>query len=294
MFDQNDIELPEGNDVPVTDDIEVSISSADADDAPAAKQTDEEDLDQYSNKVQKRIKKLTRGYAEASRERDEAIRVAQVQRDEINRLRTQATQGHKLAVDGQSQAAKLSLEQARKAYKDAYEAGDSDALLAASEAMSDAKIRLKEIESASAPLQEPETDVQIPQERTKAPQPDSRAVEWAQENPWFLKDEEMTQYALGLDAKLKRQGMDPSSDEYYEAIDARMRKVFPENFSDEDEAPPKQTQRKPNNVVAPATRSTAPKKVTLTKTQVALANKLGVPLEVYARELVKQMEADNG
>lgn len=258
--------------------------------APAEPETDDDDLDHYSSKVNKRIKKLTRGYAEAQRERDEAVRVAQLMREEITKLRGQAHQGFKVAADGQAAAAKTALEAAKKAYKDAYEAGDSDALLIAAEAMSDAKIRLKEIENSAISLQRAETEVQ-PQytQQPSVPQPDSRAVEWSQENPWFLKDEEMTQYALGLDAKLKRQGIDPNSDEYYEAIDARMRKVFPEYFASEDEdEPPKQTQRKPSNVVAPATRSSQPKRITLTKSQVALANKLGISLEEYARELVKR------
>lgn len=261
--------------------------------APVEGETDDDDLEHYSSKVNKRIKKLTRGYADAQRERDEAVRVAQVMHEEITKLRAQAQQGLKVAADGQSEAARAALEVAKKAYKDAYEAGDSDALLAAAEAMSDAKIRLKEIEMSSASLQRKETEVQPTntQQQPRVPQPDRRAVEWAQQNQWFLKDEEMTQYALGLDAKLKRQGIDPESDEYYEAIDARMRKVFPEYFaSDEDDGdePPKQTQRKPSNVVAPATRSSQPKKITLSKSQVALANKLGISLEEYARELVKR------
>lgn len=294
VLDNEEFEFPDTDDKKVADgEVEITFEEGGEVDAPKAKEsTDEDDLDQYSSKVQKRIKKLTRGYSEAQRERDEAVRVAQIQRQEIEQLRKRAHHGENLAVNGYTEAARSELEKAKKAYKEAYEAGDSDALLAAAEAMSDAKIRIKEIEMVAAPLQQRETEVQIPQEQVRAPKPDQRAVEWANENSWFLKDEEMTQYVLGLDEKLKRQGYDPTSDEYYETIDARMRKVFPEH--DWDDKPVQRQSKKPSNVVAPATRSTAPKKVTLTKTQVALANKLGVPLEVYARELVKQMESDNG
>ena len=102
----------------------------------------------------------------------------------------------------------------------------------------------------------------------------------------------MTSLAVVLHHMLVRQGVDPTSDEYYERIDARMREVFPQEFAD---APTKEEKPKPrSNVVAPATRSTAPKKVTLTQTQVALAKRLGVPLEEYAKQVAQEMRNNNG
>jgi hypothetical protein len=143
-----------------------------------------------------------------------------------------------------------------------------------------------------APLQRPETPVQVPQQAPEpAVQRDERASSWAEENSWFGSDDEMTAFALGLDTKLKKEGIDPQSDTYYERINSRMRQVFPDQFDEEaelesDEEPVK---KRASNVVAPATRSTAPKKVTLTRTQVALAKKLGVPLDLYAQKVAEEM-----
>ena len=126
----------------------------------------------------------------------------------------------------------------------------------------------------------------------KAPGPDSRATEWQEQNQWFGKDEEMTSLALGVHEKLVRNGLSPTSDEYYRRIDETMQKRFPENFGDTSLEPDRPAQRKPSNVVAPATRSTAPKKVRLTKTQIALAKKFKLTPEQYARELVKSENAN--
>ena len=112
-------------------------------------------------------------------------------------------------------------------------------------------------------------------------------------NTWFGKDEEMTSLALGLHEKLVRSGVNPSTDEYYRRIDETMQKRFPENFGDNSLESDKPAQRKPSNVVAPATRSTAPRKVRLSKTQVAFAKKLKLTPEQYAREMIK-LENANG
>jgi hypothetical protein len=120
-----------------------------------------------------------------------------------------------------------------------------------------------------------------------------RALAWQEKNQWFGQDEEMTSLALGLHEKLVRSGVDPSSEDYYRRIDDTMQKRFPEYFGDneslEEEKP---AQRKPSNVVAPATRSTAPKKVRLTKTQLALAKKFKLTPEQYAKELLKTENAN--
>jgi hypothetical protein len=118
---------------------------------------------------------------------------------------------------------------------------------------------------------------------------DERAVSWADDNPWFGSDDEMTAFALGLDSKLKKSGLDPQSDEYYEKINSRMRQVFPDQFDDGIEDQPEETKRKSSNVVAPATRSTGSKKIRLTQSQVAIAKRLGVPLETYAKQAAELM-----
>ena len=128
-----------------------------------------------------------------------------------------------------------------------------------------------------------------------APQPalDPKAEAWKEKNPWFGTDEEMTALALGLHEKLVRSGVDPRSDDYYDRVNATMRKRFPEAFEDAEEErtqtreAEKPTRTKPANVVAPVTRSSAPRQIRLTPTQVALAKKLGLSNEQYARELMK-------
>ena len=99
----------------------------------------------------------------------------------------------------------------------------------------------------------------------------------------------MTSFALGLHQKLVKQGVNPQSDDYYEKINSRMRELFPNEFDEGIEDEPETPKRKSSNVVAPATRSTAPKKVRLTQTQVTLANRLGVPLELYAKKVAEEM-----
>jgi hypothetical protein len=164
--------------------------------------------------------------------------------------------------------------------------------------MNDAQMRLSQTENYerrfNKPLQDDRNDVYISQNSPSVPKPDSKAVAWQEKNDWFGKDEEMTSLALGLHEKLVRSGVSPTSDDYYRRIDSTMQKRFPEYFGDatlDEEKPAERT--KPSNVVAPATRSTAPKKVKLTKTQVALAKKFGLTPEQYARETLK-LENRNG
>ena len=129
---------------------------------------------------------------------------------------------------------------------------------------------------------------------TPAPQvADERAMTWAKANPWFGTDDEMTSLALGLHNKLAKQGVDLQSDEYYEAINTRMQQLFPEQFEDVAQMEVEKPKRKAN-VVAPATRSTSPRKVTLTQTQVSVAKRLGLTPEQYAKQVAIEMRKDNG
>ena len=240
--------------------------------------TDEE-LESYSKTVATRIKHLGKVYHDerrakeaAQRERQELEALAQRLVEEnrslkgdVGNTREALLEQAKVVVDSELNGAKI-------AYKDAYESGDADRLLLAQEELTNAKIKSDKLENFRLPaLQEEETPVQLNQ--TPAPARDPKAEEWVAKNSWFQ--------------KLVKNGVNPQSDEYYEAIDARMRKVFPEEFEGQIVDEPKT--RRQTNVVAPATRSTAPKKVTLTQTQVALANRLGVPLEEYARQVALEM-----
>ena len=255
----------------------------------------EDELSKYDESVQKRIKKITHGYHDerrakeaALREREEALKFAQQVIEENKRLKKDLGQNTDVLIQTAKNTAELELDQARKKYKEAYDAGDSDQLLAAQELLTAAKLKLDRISNFKpAPLQERENSVNIQPQLAPEPNPDQKALAWQRQNQWFGRDEEMTSFALGLHEKLVKGGVDPTSDEYYDRVNSRIREKFPENFEDaQKEEKPKRTS---SNVVAPASRSVAPKKITLTQTQVALAKKLKIPLELYARKVAEGM-----
>ena len=264
--------------------------------------TDDE-LDEYSDKVQKRIKGLSRGYHDerrakeaAFRERQEYERLAQQLVEENKRLKGTVNKNQEAIVEQAKKTVAAELVDAKRAYKQAYEAGDGEALLEAQDALTNAKIKSDRLRNIKiTPLQEEETPVkpQTSEEDTQqARVVDARVNEWAQSNEWFGQDDAMTGFALGYHTELVKEGIDPQSDEYYERIDSRMREVFPNSFEDTEEEIV--TTKKPANVVAPATRSTAPKKIRLTQTQVAVAKKLGLTPQQYAEQVAKDMRKANG
>lgn len=260
---------------------------------PVGEVTDDE-LSKYDESVQKRIKKLSHGYHDerrakeaALREREEALKFAQQIIEENKRLKTDLNSNNTLLVGTAKQNAELALDQARKKYRDAYDAGDADQIIAAQEELTTAKLKLERVTNFKpAPLQERKTPVNIPpQTAPETPRADPKALAWQQQNQWFGNDEEMTSFALGLHEKLVKSGVDPTSDEYYERVNSRIREKFPENFPGLEE----KSKRTSSNVVAPASRNVAPKKITLTQTQVALAKKLKIPLDLYARKVAEGM-----
>jgi hypothetical protein len=255
----------------------------------------DDELAKYDEGVRKRIQHFTKGYHEerrakeaALREKEEAIRAAQAIVEENKKLKGSLSQGQQALLEQAKRVVANDLEVAKRKYKEAYEAGDSDALVAAQEELTAAKMKAERVNNFKpAPLQQ-ETPVVQPEQNVSAPQPDSRALEWQKENRWFGQDEEMTGFALALHNKLIKSGIDPTSDEYYDRVNARMRQVFPESFDSDKQANASSSSRK-SNVVAPASRSTAPKKIVLTKSQVEIAKRLGVPLELYARKVAEEM-----
>ena len=250
----------------------------------------EEELEDYSDKVRKRIKHFNKGYHDerraketAVREREELERYTQQLLDENKGLKQSQTKNQTVLLDQAKRTATGELDAAKREYKEAYEAGDSDAVTEAQEKLTGAKIKADRLNNIQIPALQQEQDTVEQANTQPAPAPvDERAQEWAQANTWFGQDDEMTSYVLGLHNKLVKSGINPQSDNYYETIDARMRKLFPEEFG--GETPKRQT-----NVVAPATRSTSPKKVVLTSTQVTLAKRLGVPLKEYAKQVAVEM-----
>lgn len=264
--------------------------------APPEELTDDE-LESYSDKVRKRIQHFSKGYhdqrraaEQAAREKAELESMAAHLLEENRKLRGTVGENQHALLEQAKRVAARELQDAKARFKAAYDAGESDALADAQEALTEAKIKVERANNVKiAPLQEKETPVK---DEPNAPVTvDSRAQDWQRANSWFGKDDEMTSFALGLHQKLVKQGVDPRSDDYYEKINSRMRQVFPEQFDEEEEAP---KPRRKSNVVAPATRSTAPKKIVLTQTQVALAKRMGVPLEEYARQVAIEMRKQNG
>jgi hypothetical protein len=265
---------------------------------------DKDDLEEYSDKVKKRLSQMKkvwhderRAKEEATREREEAIRFANAQVEENKKLRQRVGTGEKLFVQEITKSANSEVEAAKAKLKHAYESGDVDLITSAQDSLTDAKLKVREYERYRPSLQEEESPVQTTPEQTRQTnQVDPKALAWQKENTWFGTDEEMTALALGLHEKVVKGGLDPRSDEYYDRINSTMQKRFPEYFGEDKSAPQeteRPTPRKPANVVAPATRSTAPRQVRLTASQVALAKKLGLTPEAYARELIK-LENDNG
>jgi hypothetical protein len=262
-----------------------------------------DELDEYSAEAKKKIAGFRKIYHDerrkadaADRERQEALDIAKKLYEENKALKGKVNSSEAVAVDSFKTSAEQELAMAKKEYRDAYESGDGDKLVEAQEKMTTAKIKLDRVFDATQnlnqrrALQERENDVQIQQQPVQQPMRDTKASSWQEKNSWFGQDDEMTSLALGLHEKLvKQNGMAyATTDEYYKRIDETMRKRFPENFEDvEDEKP--QSKAKPSTVVASASRSTSSKKVRLTTSQQAIAKKLGLTNEQYARELIKEI-----
>jgi hypothetical protein len=260
----------------------------------------EDELESYSDKVKLRIKELTharhderRAKEAVVREQEELRRVAQRLLDENKRLKEYVTVGEKQFAETATSAADSSLEVAKQRYRQAYEAGDAEALLAAQEALTDAKLR-KEAAKNFKPLalQEATDDVQLPASQPQPSQVDEKTVRWQAKNQWFGAPgyEEVTSFSLGLHQKLVNSGVDPRSDEYFERIDARLRSVFPEVVGGADS---KGSKKPPSTVVAPVTRATGARKVQLTASQVALAKRLNLTPQQYVAEVLR-LEKANG
>jgi len=264
--------------------------------AEAPQDPTEEELATYSESVKNRFKHFTKGYHEerrakeaAQREKDEAIRFAHSMVEENKKLKGSVNQGQTVLLEQAKKVINSEIEDAKRLYKEAYESGYADKLLDAQEALTTARIRADKVNNfRPAPLQEEETPVQIAQQ---APQPapvDEKLSAWQDQNRWFGSNKRMTSYALGLHEELVESGVRVGSDEYYKRIDTDIRERFPDQVGAGESVDAK-PQRTKSNVVSPATRSTAPKKIVLTQSQVNIAKRLGVPLELYARKVADEM-----
>ena len=258
-----------------------------------AEVTDDE-LSQYSEGVKKRIQHFSKGYHEerraketALREREEAVRLAQTLVEENKKLQGSLGQGQQALLEQAKKVVANEVEQAKAKYKQAYESGDSDALVAAQEELTTAKIKAERVNNFKPAVAKPEVPVVQTAPRPEPEvQVDTKARAWQDANPWFGSDDEMTAVALTVHKKLVEGGVNTTSDEYYEKINSRVRQLFPDAFPSE--------KPKKSSVVAPATRSTAPKKIVLTQSQVSIAKRLGLTNEQYARAVAEEMRKQNG
>jgi hypothetical protein len=262
----------------------------------APKDVTDDELAKYDESVRKRIQHFTKGYHEerrakeaALREREEAFRLAQQIVEENRRLKGSLSTNQNALLEQAKRNVANDMEEARRQYKTAYESGDSDALVAAQEAMTSAKLKADRINSFRPPaLQEEQNVVQTRQQVPQEQPVDSKLASWKDENQWFGENKRMTAYALGLHEDLVSEGIPAGTDEYYRRINSDIRERFPDQFESGKQADAQTPSRTSNNV-APATRSTAPKKIVLTKTQVELAKRLGLTNEQYARAVAAEM-----
>ena len=264
-----------------------------------------EELENYSDKVKKRIQHFSKGYHDerrakeaAERQKEEAVVYAQKLVAENKKLKGSVDSSHNTLIESAKNQVDGELALAKKQYKEAYESGEPDAVLEAQTMLNAAQIRMERVQSLkpkeTQALQPEQNTVQSQTDTTQEPVKDERAEAWRDENPWFGSNDEMTALALGLHTKLTKDKVNPQSDEYYEKINSRMRELFPDEFDEGIEDEPETPKKKSSNVVAPATRSTKPNKVTLSQTQVALAKRLGVPLEDYAQQVADLRGNTNG
>ena len=321
MADKEDFKFPDEQDasqVEQNDDIQIEIE----DDTPEpdrgrkplpkdlVEELEKDDLEEYSDKVKKRLSQMKKVWHDerrekerALREREEALKFAQIREQEIRQLKTRIGHNELAFIAEAERAAKTDLSVAKDKLKQAYESGDSEKITEAQEALTDVKLKLQNIEKAKPALQKQAEEVKtLQQTQTPASQPasqsqvDPKAEAWRERNSWFGEDEEMTALALGLHEKLVRAGVDPRSDDYYRRVDETMRRRFPESFEDDDSQSRgrnKPSRNRPATVVAPVTRSTAPRQVRLTPSQVAIAKKLGLSNQEYAKAMI-ELENNNG
>jgi len=271
----------------------------------------EDELASYDEKVQARIKKFTRGYHDERRAKEEALREREAAEtfakqvyEENKRLQQQLSSGSKVFIEQSQSSATIELASAKKKYKEAYEAGDVDALADAQAEIAEATLKLDKTRGMKP--------IEVEEREFKPTQPEKpnltpRTQKWIDRNSdWWGKDDEMTMTAMGIDRKLQKEyGADyVGTEEYFKTIDKTMRKRFPEHFEsdqsyEDDEPPPKKRTSEPvdeddepprratrsASPVAPATRSTPPNRIRLKASEAATARRLGVPIEEYAKQV---------
>lgn len=288
----SNVEVPQEDAVEIVDDAPPEDRGRiPAEETP--KEFSDDELENYTSSVKKRIKHFTKSYHDerrakesALREREEALRLAQSVVEENKKLKGSLNQGQNALLEQAKKVVENEIQAAKNKYKSAYELGDSEALAEAQSELTAVTIKAERLNNFKPnPLQEEKFEVQT--QPTQPPQLDRKAEAWKSENPWFGSDRRMTSYALAIHEELTQdERINPSSAEYYRRIDSEMRTRFPDAFNSDTEVEASPPPQRSN--VAPATRSTAPKKIVLTTSQVNIAKRLGVSLEDYARQVAKE------
>ena len=291
-----EVEADDGFEIEIEDDTPPEDKGKEPMPKEIVEEVEKDELEAYSDDVKTRMKQLKKIYHDERRAKEEIYREQQAAleltkrlMEDNKRMKAMMQTGEAEYVNAIKGAAQAKLEVAKKAYKEAHEVGDADQMVAAQQAMTQIQMELERANNFKLPpLQEEKFEVQTRQEPVQPVQrPDEKAMAWQERNDWFGSNRSMTAYALGLHEELRDSGVAVGSDEYYSKLDKTMRKRFPEHFQttiDVEETP---KQGKPQNVVAAATRSTGSKKIRLKVSQVALAKKLGIPPELYAKEFLK-------
>ena len=258
-----------------------------------------DELEDYSDKVKTRLKQMKKVWHDERREKEremrektEALSVAQRVLEENRRLKSTLAYGEQSLMGSYKQTADFELNEARREYRDAYEAGDTDRVIDAQEKLNKASYKIQQLENYTPTLQDEEDYIYQPQQQVQIPQPDQKTMAWQERNTWWGTDPEMTASALGLHQRLmnERGSQFAGTDEYWGVIDKTMRRRFSDYFGDETDngdTRPTARDQKASSVVAPASRTRSPKKIVLNRSQVSIARKLGLTNEQYARELVK-------
>ena len=281
-----ELEAPQEEETPTEEVVDTTVQEDSAStDSPSS---DDAEMEQYSESVKKRINRLTKKMREAERERDESISYAQKVQAEAEQIRQRMQNLDQGFMAEHGQRLDLQREQAEAALKRAVELGDAEGTVAAQKALTDVTIAANNYAQAqrrsqAQPQPQPQPQQPVSQDIQQPQRPDPKAEQWAQRNTWFGQDEAMTFAAFGIHKKLvEEEGFDPQGDDYYNELDSRIKREFPHKFGEEQV-----TGRKPAQSVASVSRSTKTgrnsKRVRLSQTQVAIAKKLGVPLEEYAK-----------
>ena len=272
---------------------------------PLVEELEKDELDQYDDTVKTKLKQMRKVWHDERREKESALReqqeavgLAQRLFEENKRIKDILTNGEKEYVTTIQSNSDMELKIAQRAYKEAYEAGDSDKMIEANQALQMANLKAIQVKNFRMPsLQEEQVPVQAQtvqyQPASYVPEPDDTAVTWQKRNDWFGKNRGMTAFALGLHEELKENGVEVGSEDYYRELDRTMRRRFPEKFEGQEEQRQQSSRTRPGTVVASAVRSTAPTKVKLKQSQVNLAKRLGLTPEQYVKAQL-ELEANNG